>query len=307
MLKKIIKKIYSLIPNFIKKSVFQFIKFFYIPNHKIFQHLHFRGFFKIKFEGKSGYIFLIPTIYDVAIFWGGIENSHEPLSLKIWFYLSKTSTQIIDGGSNAGIFSFVAHLANKNSIIHSFDPSTKFIETQKKIKIKNNMDLLINNVALGELNEIVYYDGFRIHKKNRGSDVEVNTIKLSDYIKEKKINRVDLIKLDLEHFEPYVIKDMKNIIEKDMPNMLIEILTDSAALKIRDLLKNCLYEIFLINDKNKKIRKSSKIENPYHFKLDINERLGATSLWGTQRWNVLLLNQSSSKAFVNNFSNFLVN
>ena len=89
-LKKVLKFIYLyLFPNYLKLVLFSLLKKHFSLNDKIKKHLTFKGFFKLKYNGKSIYVYSLPTIIESDIFWNGIENSkHEPMCYKIFYYFA---------------------------------------------------------------------------------------------------------------------------------------------------------------------------------------------------------------------------
>ena len=281
---------YKLLPNTLKKNIFLVLKKIYIPKSKHYQHLHFKGFFQENFMGKSFYIYSLPTILENTIFWEGIEQAYEPMTLKCWYFICKNSEQIFDIGSNTGIFILISHIANKKSNKYSFDPSESFIYAQKKIKQKNNINLIINNYALGDIEGEISFDGYQVHKDNKMENAKkmVKIKKLSNYIKDNNINikEVDSIKIDVEHFEYYILKDIINIIRKKMPNIIVEILTNKEGEQIDNIFHGLDYAIYLIDDKKQKILKTNKIKK---------------SLYR----NVLLLNKKYEHEFNENFKKFL--
>ncbi len=297
-MKQLFKNIYNLIPNKLKLIFFYLIKNIFIPPEKLFQHLHFKGYFKIKFMDQNAYLYSIGTILENTIFWKGIKNAHEPLSLKIWFFLSCRSDEIIDIGANIGLYSIVSHMANYKSKIHAFEPSREFLVALKKIKIKNKIDLSINPFALGDKEEVVYFDGYRTTSdkkiKNYYSETinskwkEIKQKKLSKYLEHNNINKIDLIKMDIEKYEYKVLKDIKERIKRDQPNMLIEIINNDEISKnnindvIGKIIKDMNYKIYLIDDKNNIVSRSAIITYSTY-------------------WNVLFLNNHSSLAFEKNF------
>tara|TARA_B110000259_G_C13943466_1_gene373746 strand:- start:127 stop:1002 length:876 start_codon:yes stop_codon:yes gene_type:complete len=286
-----LRLVYKLVPNILKKYTYLALKKIYIPKSEYYQHLHFRGFFKENFIGKSFYIYSLPTIIENTIFWKGIEQGYEPMTLKCWYFICRNSEQIFDIGSNTGIFILISHAANKKSNIHSFDPSKKFIYAQKKIKQKNNINLNINNYALGDVEGEISFDGYQVHKDNNKMEngkKMVKIKKLSNYIKNNNINITedDSIKIDVEHFEYYVLKDIIETIREKIPNIIIEIATDREAELIKNLIQDIDYTIYLIDDKKQKILKTNNIKK---------------SLYR----NVLLLNKKYEYEFNENFKKFL--
>lgn len=301
-MKKILKIIYKYIPNNFKIFFFYLIRYFFRLNINIYQHLNFTGYFKIKLYNKYAYMYSIGTILENTVFWKGIENAHEPLSNKIWFHLSKKSNLIIDIGANVGLYSLVSHMANNKCKIHAFEPSEKFLIALKKIKQKNNIDLELNSIALGDSNKSVFFDGYRtvsdLNEKKFYTETinskwnEIKQTKLSEYLIKKKINKIDLIKIDIEKNEYKVLKDIKKNIKKDQPNMLIEIIhgdkisKDRINNEIGKIIHDLNYKIYLVDDKNKTITYSPMITYSTY-------------------WNVLFLNSDTSKSFEKEFQLYL--
>jgi len=300
ILKKILKFIYiNLIPNKLKIAVYTYIKKKIKLNERYTKHLLFRGFFKLQHKEKYIYLYSLPTIIENDIFWNGLENSkHEPMSYKIFYYFSKKSNYIIDGGSNTGIYSGIAHLANNNAEIHSFDPSEDFNYALNKIKNKNNMSLSINQVALGKENCEVYFSGYEVHlNASDKSSTITKMIKLSDYIR-LNIKKLDLIKLDIEGFEIDVLNDIKTTLTKDLPIILFEVWIDEIISKdkqkdrldFENFIKNLNYKIYCIDDVNKKIIKK-------------NNLVSSKKLRNRTFENFLLIKEEEDQDFNNNFKN----
>jgi hypothetical protein len=116
-MKFLLKTIYKNI--FFKKYIFMFIKIFYKPSRNIYQHLWFSGFFKTKFLDKKFYIYSLPTIIENEIFWNGIANTWEPLSLKIWSRIvKKKKLFLILGPTQEYILFYQKCLIQKQKYMH---------------------------------------------------------------------------------------------------------------------------------------------------------------------------------------------
>ena len=127
----------------------------------------------------------------------------------------KEDSIFIDIGGNMGIYSLIAtKYINKTGRILSFEPNPKMIERFRfNIKI-NEFDQLI------ELNEIGIADkemtfSLALSKKNLGGasivksfgegNVMVKCRPLLDELKENEINKIDLLKIDIEEAEPLAL------------------------------------------------------------------------------------------------------
>ena len=163
---------------------------------------------------------------------------------KIFVFLKKKiqkNATLFDVGAHHGetINKFIKYF--NFSSIHSFEASNKNFE-HLKIKFKKNQEnkIYINNFGLSDLNKSIkikefmetssttlsginqdskYYKrkievlGLKENKKiYENSDVKLN--RLDNYCEEKKINKIDLLKIDTEGHEYFVIKGSANALTK---------------------------------------------------------------------------------------------
>ena len=163
---------------------------------------------------------------------------------KIFVFLKKKikrNATLFDVGAHHGesINKFIKYF--DFSSIHSFEASNKNFK-HLKIKFKKNQQnkIFLNNFGLSDLNKSLkikefmetssttlsginqdskYYKrkievlGLKENKKiYNNSDVKLN--RLDDYCEEKKINKIDLLKIDTEGHEYFVIKGSTNALTK---------------------------------------------------------------------------------------------
>jgi FkbM family methyltransferase len=147
---------------------------------------------------------------------------------------------IFDIGGNKGQ-SIEKYLRIFNQpIIHSFEPVKTDYDYMYQ-KFKNNKNIFLNNIALGdktekkEFNITAKTDNSSFNKINLGTDwlkvrskefdttetgyvtsiQKVNVIKLDDYCKDNKINQIDLMKIDTQGYEDKVLEGSKNTIKEN--------------------------------------------------------------------------------------------
>ncbi|MGZ4042488.1 MAG: FkbM family methyltransferase [Bacteroidia bacterium] len=269
-MKSILKTIYKNLP--FKKQLFFLLKTLKFPEN-IYRHLYFEDVFTVKFES---YKFLI-THYgfqlENEIFWKGLTNGWEKVSMKLWIELSKKSAVILDIGANTGIYSLVSKTVNPTAEVFAFEPVERIYNKLEKNNKLNNYDIHCFELALSDKNgEAIIYDPLTPHvysvavnKNISGLDnttpVTVKTEKLSTFIEKQRLKSISLIKIDVETHEPEVLKGMEHYLELFKPTLLIEILNDEVASQVEDLIRNIDYLYFNIDELQqprlvKKIRKS---------------------------------------------------
>ena len=82
-MRRILKKAYLFIP--FKKQIYLLLKNIFKLPQSVYQHLYFRGFFKVKVnDGNVFKMFHTGQIEENEIFWNGLKNGWEKKSLQLW-------------------------------------------------------------------------------------------------------------------------------------------------------------------------------------------------------------------------------
>ena len=192
-----------------------------------------------------------------------VEESYEPYMTKT--VKLKRGAVFIDVGAHVGKYSFYAsrQVGDKGKVI-AIEPFPQNIENLKKgIKLNNFKNITIIPVANGEHDGIGYmscewfgkeYSAGSAHLVEESDDtIEVPVKTIDNIIKELGLERVDMMKIDVERNEWNVIKGAKWTIEKFMPILQIEI--DSMNEKaIFAYLLSLGYEYEVLKEVSKKLK-----------------------------------------------------
>lgn len=259
-LKKIIKLIYGILP--FKKGLFLLCKLVCKLPRSVYKHLYFRGIFDVNIEGGKVKMHHFGYQLENEIFWSGIPGEWEKVSMSLWIDLCKISNSIMDIGANTGIYALIAKMINPSAKIYAFEP-VKRVYDKLKMNVKlNEYDISCEEYAISSYDgkAVIYVqDTEHIYSvcvnKNimpSTADVvktEINVIKAETYIKNKKIQKIDLIKIDVETHEAEVLKGMGDYLGQMRPVILIEVLNDEVGGKIEEILNGKGYLYFNIDEK----------------------------------------------------------
>lgn len=195
------------------------------------------------------------------IFWAGLTTGWEKESLKLWINLCKNSDVILDIGANTGVYALVAKTINPNAKVFAFEPVARVFQKLKENIALNNYSIVpVEKAVSNAEGRAVIYDTATEHvysvtvNKNLSSpetkvtETIIETTTLNSFIRQNKINKIDLIKIDVETHEPEVLKGFSEYLHHFKPTMLIEILNDEIGAKVDKLVRDLGYLYFNINE-----------------------------------------------------------
>ncbi|MDX1935688.1 MAG: FkbM family methyltransferase [Flavihumibacter sp.] len=170
----------------------------------------------------NGYIWIIDEKYGRAYF----KGYYEPELTK---YIAENLPEdgcFLDIGAHAGYFSLLASVVAKKGSVLSFEPDNQNFSFIKKIKALNNISYWnIINAAVGkESGELRFKTGASSSTGfvDADGDVVVKQVAIDTLVKEYNINRIDLIKIDVEGFGANVIRGGLEALLKFKPQILFE-------------------------------------------------------------------------------------
>ncbi len=188
----------------------------------------------------------------VEHFWKEHKNYHD---LNLWDNITKEEGIYIDVGSHTGLYTIVGLKANSNNFVISIEPSYLNVA-----RMMSNLRLngLVKNHAkiLAAASDITGVKNFLFHPDlsfmSKGGKIsengeKVSVIKLDD-LSLKDDRKVKGIKIDTEGEDYKVLLGAKNIIENNLPDIIIETREENKLL-IREFLINLGYKFFLVSDK----------------------------------------------------------
>ena len=148
----------------------------------------------------------------------------------------------IDIGANIGSYSLIAsELVGEGGSVHAFEPIAGVYERLLfNIELNNLKNIVVNKKAIYEksgtlnfyvsANENLGMSSIFHHDTESGKTETVEGISLDEYIFSTGINRVDMIKIDIEGAELFALKGMIKVLSVFKPLILMEV-SDELSLK----------------------------------------------------------------------------
>jgi FkbM family methyltransferase len=262
----ILKKAYFLLP--FKRNLFSFLRKVYKPSLRLSGYLKFRGFFHITVDSKQLAIYNNNSTLASFIFWKGIEG-YERCSLNTWIELSKKVDVIFDIGANFGLYGLLSKSVNPHSTVYFFEPLRRNCDLIEKNIYSNHFEKTeVECMALSDSNGIMDFFDMESEENTIGSldkefvkshthaktlvKIQVHTKTLDFFIGEKNIEKIDLLKIDVEGAELLVLRGFKENIKKYTPDIIIEIGKIETVKEIQNLLEtlNLRYNYYEIDEQN---------------------------------------------------------
>jgi len=162
---------------------------------------------------------------DVVARWYGEDGGAEPVSLEMVRRLLDEGGVFVDVGANIGAFTVAAALvAGPDGIIHSFEPATTTRQLLHETLELNGLSsrVTVHPVAASstsgrrrfythEVDLLSSLGQGPLHAGTNFTEVEVELCTLDERI----AGPVDLMKIDVEGFEPEVLRGARDLIERN--------------------------------------------------------------------------------------------
>lgn len=280
-LKETIKKTVLAIPL---KNVFVGVKkitsIFGQPGKRFYWYLRFRGDFTVPIDNSRSFrLRNYGSSVENSIFWAGLTGEWEAASVKLWLKLSEDANVIFDVGANNGIYALIAKSVNAKAKVFAFEPIDRIFEKLQYNNRLNNFDIVCMKCGVSNTNgTATMYDipveGSYSSSLNsefaeqRGDEIDqitIKTIRLDTFIEENHLRQIDLMKIDVETYEPEVLEGLGEYVKKFKPTMLIEILDVEVANRVESVLAGSNYLYFDINEDTGLVKQVERLSKSSSF------------------------------------------
>ncbi len=162
-----------------------------------------------------------------------LHGVHEPIASELVKGLLQDGMFVVDIGSNIGYYVLLeARLVGKRGRVVAIEPVPRNTNLLKKnIALNALKNVRVIEGAIGEQNGpgIIYlsersnwHSMFPSHQTQLGT-MEVEVYRLDSLVERLMLPRIDLIRMDLEGYEVFIIKGMIHTLEKYRPRLVIEL------------------------------------------------------------------------------------
>lgn len=201
---------------------------------------------------------------DRILFWHGYYEKKFVLLLE---ELLKEDDVFVDIGANIGYYSLIASKKAVKGLVFAFEPFSG-----NRSELEDNISLnRINNIQVSALaisnektsktlfvsaNDNTGMTGFQKPSNFNGAIETIHTITLDEWAKENHIDRINMIKIDIEGAEYEALEGISNVLTEMKPVVMIEIQASLLAKykkqpgDIYRFMKNHGYRSFEVVSKN---------------------------------------------------------
>jgi len=261
-LKQMLRRLYNAVP--LKPFVFRAVRRLANIPPSLSHHLYFEGVFTTSIADQTVRLYNPGKALETALFWNGITAIDEPQSMALWMKLAQHARVILDVGANTGIYAITAKIVQPTARVLGFEPIERIYQRFVTNCQMNQLDIACRSYAVSdEDGQGTIYDLPETHHYRASLRPEVvqhltptlisksiQLHRLTTIMAEERLESIDLIKIDVEGAEPFVIAGGGDLWKRHRPGILIEINRDDTGSTIEALLKDLGYLFFNIDEKN---------------------------------------------------------
>lgn len=148
--------------------------------------------------------------------------------LAAWSRYARAARMVLDVGANAGIYSLAAAAASPASQIHAFEPTPEIAQHLRNTVGINGLEkrMFVHEAAVGDHHGSIFLNRFSGEKddnegmnfvsaeRRAASSLEVPMIPLDEFCSAQGLERIDLLKVDVQGNEPGVFAGARGLIER---------------------------------------------------------------------------------------------
>ena len=189
-------------------------------------------------------------------------SGYEPETTPLFFDMARAAEVVIDVGAYVGFYAILAGLANRSARVLAFEPmpdNAERFERHVELNRLSNVEL-VHAAVSEEPGEAELFHTQSDHPSSTSlvrefMDVHadltssvVPTVALDDFVEERGLGPVSLVKLDIETGEPAALRGMRATLERDQPPIFCEVLSDDVGAELESILAPLDYRFYHLTD-----------------------------------------------------------
>jgi len=208
------------------------------------------------------FFFYSATANDViarALYWRGLRD-WESETIPVFYRLAQSAEIVLDIGANTGFYTLLACTANPRARVIAFEPvprvyekllehiSLNHFEDRCEVyqtAVSNFVGTAKMHIPPGDLPTSASLNP----KGFRGFDGILQQVPVTTIDAVVGERTVDLVKIDVEGFEPQVLEGMQMTLQRFRPALFIECLPDGPYQQVEEMLKVQGYQIYALTRK----------------------------------------------------------
>jgi FkbM family methyltransferase len=168
-------------------------------------------------------------------------GAYEPEDCAFWIERARWSHTIFDVGANVGLYSLLAAAVNPAANVHAFEPTPELVHAfSRNLRQNAFQNVIVNDRAVGRQSGTAYLHPCRgsdgtnegmnfVSRARSGDALSVGTVSLDDYCARGRIQRIDLLKLDVEGGELDALVGSRDLLARGAIECIMLELVDWAA------------------------------------------------------------------------------
>lgn len=194
------------------------------------------------------------------VFWRG-WSGYEPETAPLFFDLARRASVTLDVGAYVGYFSLLAGHANPEGRVFAFEPMPAiFQRLEQNIRLNQLTNVECSPCAVAAADgeaEFFHLSGGLPSSSSLSRPImgygdhvlatKTPVIRLDSFAAQAGIRRVDLLKIDTEGTEPDVLRGMTEILARDRPKIVCEVLKGRGSEEaLEEILRPLGYRFYLL-------------------------------------------------------------
>jgi len=197
------------------------------------------GMFETTFDDTTKIWVSLCDHIESQIFFQGVQEADRG-EVKLLKSVLEPEHVFFDIGANIGVFTLIAAKRVKDGKVHAFEPSEFHVKKlQENVRINGFQNIVINPVGLSNSAACrkLYFPKLKESMTNTGQasfyvlegktaeydEERVTTIRLDDYVEEKALQRMDVMKIDVEGAEMEILEGGLKTLNTFRPRVMMEV------------------------------------------------------------------------------------